>query len=302
MELKYALRKIFREEMQSLDERQISFLEQRLLSELKTKQKSTVYRFALPFAFLAIALLLYATKIPHSSSQSQSVVDQIIQPVSADEILNAMQLSINSERLHVVMETKTNGGDTSDEADSLGNDSISETWIDRKNHLSRLERRDLQGRLRILVITNGENGEAKSYRFALGGKTHTFESLEKKGVFAETNEFKSYEDAIDLTLRQDYVSTLRESGVSVDASFKEISYLGRPAYELTLNHPVDKMGTTTTEILTIDQETKLPYKNILTETGRPDGFFEMTTAYTFSNDFSDDVFELKAPAGYSLMP
>ncbi len=316
MNKKQALQQLLKEEqMSTLDKKHIALLEKTILSTIQRNRSSysffaylrTLKYFVIPTVSLAVIVVLVLSFLHGGKQQSQNgrlPQHNFIQQVSAEGLLRAMQVSTNSERLHVIMQTSSNGPDNSNEAEDSGN--YSETWIDRKNHLSRLERKDSQNRLRALIIKQGlpsENG--KTYQFILAGMhSYPLDLSTKKGLFVSRTDHDGYENILDLTLRKDYVETLKQNGVQVKSSYEKTTYEGHPAYKLTLIRPEGKRGIIYTEILTIDKNTQLPYEDVTIDPGRndiPGGILQMTTKYSFSTNFSNTVFDRKPPKGYSLI-
>ena len=125
--------------------------------------------------------------------------------------------------------------------------------------------------------------------------------LSTQGLFVSRMDHDGYDSYLDLLVRQDYMDMLKKGEFQVEPTFTETTYQGHPAYTITLQRPKDKMGIISKEIITMDKQTHLPYLDDLVETGRPDGIMHQKTTYTFSTDFGNDVFNLKAPIGYTFI-
>jgi hypothetical protein len=309
MKVKKALQTIFKEEKQ-LDQKKVILLQNTILKDLKkdTHPHGIHRKWAAKFIIapaLALLILLFfinntPSQISHTPVKKGEINHSFIKIVSAQDVLQAMQASINSERLHIIMTKQTNKDDDSNISDSFGNYSVSEAWVDRKSKRARFEAKDSQNRLRFLLIHHALTDKTTKTVQFLTGSMHSFDINAKQGLYISRIDGDNYQEELDLTLREDYVKTLIDSGAVIETNYQDIQYNGKNAYKLTINYPKDKNS----ETLIIDKETKLPFEDTFTETDYPEvkgGTLIINTKYSFSTDFSDDVFSQMPPEGYSLV-
>lgn len=251
-----------------------------------------------PYAYVFASALLVIALISGISFRA-NIMRPLIPNVSAQEIVRTMQASISSDRLHYTQVSRvlSSQADTADEIDSLGNTTTSEVWIDRTRRISRLDRIDSKGRVRAMIIKKKmPDGTHMTYQFV----TNELNNGSKQGLFVGRADYESYEDNIDTFLKKDFVALMKSNGVDVSPKYEEILYEGKRSYKITLTYPPDKMGTKITSTIVIDKATRLPYEEMLEETGRPDGPFKMETRYSFTTDVTQNIFDLNPPSGYTI--
>lgn len=316
MKVKKLFQNIFYEEQKISDQRFSVALQARILDQVEAKGNGKKHwnpiqkYFLFPAVSIALAALIFGIFFKTDTGKSNKTGGNysLIPRVSAEGILKDMQASINSDRLHFTMQESMIEGvkepNSEDMVDSLGPSSFSETWIDRKAHIARLDRKDNKGRTRVHIIIKGLPDKSTTYQFVTSEQQNLEESRNKVGIFVSREDHDGYESIIDLAIKKDYIQLMKNQGLEVDPKYEEINYQGHSAYKITLKYAKHKpKQVALTEIFTIDKETKLPYEQLFTESGPEpeDEERQFKTVYSFSTNFGDDVFDLKAPEGYTLM-